>query len=146
MTDVELEHSWRRIRTELRDVVPDAAWHVYLDGLDARRLDGSTLVVAAPDASRAWVTERFGRLLQSAAQRVLGQDVAIRLVGPEDPVAVSDAAAPASRSPWTAADVPFNARFTRLRSTAPPTRRETDSPSRGPSSRSAASPSARGNA
>ena len=112
MTDVELEHSWRRIRTELRDVVPDAAWHVYLDGLDARRLDGSTLVVAAPDASRAWVTERFGRLLQSAAQRVLGQDVAIRLVGPEDPLAVSDVPAPATRSLWTAADVPFNARFT----------------------------------
>jgi chromosomal replication initiator protein len=112
VTDVELEHSWRRIRTELRTVVPDAAWHVYLDGLDARRLDGSTLVVTAPDASRAWVTERFSRLLQSAAQRVLGQDVAIRLVGPEDPVAVSDAPTPATRSLWTAADVPFNARFT----------------------------------
>ena len=93
-------------------MVPDAAWHVYLDGLDARRLDGSTLVVTAPDASRAWVTERFGRLLQSAAQRVLGQDVAIRLVGPEDPLAVSDAPATATRSLWTAADVPFNARFT----------------------------------
>ena len=93
-------------------MVADATWHVYLDGLDARRLDGSTLVVTAPDASRAWITERFGRLLQLTAQRVLGRDVAIRLVGPEDPVAVSDAPAPATRSLWTAAEVPFNARFT----------------------------------
>ena len=112
MTDDELAHSWRRIRTELRTAVSDATWHLYLDALDARRLDGSTLVVTAPDESRAWVTERFSRLLQAGAQRVLGQDVAVRLVGPEDPVAVSDAPAPATRSLWTAADVPFNARFT----------------------------------
>src|SRR5215210_474621 len=73
---------------------------------------GSTLVVSAPDESRAWVTERFSRLLQAAAQRVLGRDVAVRLVGPDDPVAVSEAPAPATRSLWTAAEVPFNPRFT----------------------------------
>ncbi len=112
MTDDELAHSWRRIRTELRTAISDANWHLYVDALDARRLDGSTLVVTAPDTSRAWVTERYSRLLQGAAQRVLGQDVAIRLVGPEDPVAVSEAPEPATRSLWTAADVPFNARFT----------------------------------
>ena len=93
VTDDELAHSWRRIRTELRTAVSDATWHLYLDALDARRLDGSTLVVTAPDASRAWVTERFSRMLQAGAQRVLGQEVAVRLVGPEDPVAASEAAA-----------------------------------------------------
>jgi chromosomal replication initiator protein len=108
----ELAHSWRRIRAELRTAVTDDTWDHYLDALDARQLDGSTLVVTAPDASRAWVTERFSRVLQAGAQRVLGQDVAVRLVGPDDPVAAGDAAQPAGRSLWTAADVPFNARFT----------------------------------
>jgi chromosomal replication initiator protein len=112
VTDDELAHSWRRIRTELRTAISDANWHLYVDALDARRLDGSTLVVTAPDTSRAWVTERYSRLLQGAAQRVLGQDVAIRLVGPEDPVATGHAPEPATRSLSTAADVPFNARFT----------------------------------
>ena len=112
VTDDELAQSWRRIRAELRTAVSDATWHLYLDALDARRLDGSTLVVTAPDESRAWVTERFSRLLQAGAQRVLGQEVAVRLVGPDDPFAVSDVTQPATRSPWTAADVPFNARFT----------------------------------
>jgi chromosomal replication initiator protein len=112
VTAADLDHSWRRIRAELRTAVSDATWQLYLDALDARRLDGSTLVLTAPDASRAWITERFSRLLQAASQRVLGPDVAVRLVGPEDPVAVSAAPAPATRSVWTAADVPFNPRFT----------------------------------
>jgi len=112
VTEDDLAHAWRRIRAELRTAVSDATWHLYLEALAARRLDGATLVVTAPDAGRAWITERFSRLLQAAAQRVLGGDVAIRLVGPDDPVARSEAPAPATRSLWTAADVPFNARFT----------------------------------
>ncbi len=112
MTDVDLAHSWRRIRAELRTAVSDATWQLYLEALDARRLDGGTLVVTAPDESRAWVTERFSRVLQAAAGRVLGSATAVRLVGPDDPVAQTEAPAPATRSLWTAADVPFNPRFT----------------------------------
>jgi hypothetical protein len=82
VTEDDLAHSWRRIRAELRTAVSDATWQLYLDALDARRLDGSTLVVTAPDESRAWVTERFSRLLDAAAQRVLGGELAIRLVRP----------------------------------------------------------------
>jgi chromosomal replication initiator protein len=112
VTDVDLAHSWRRIRAELRTAVSDATWQLYLEALDARRLDGGTLVVTAPDESRAWVTERFSRVLQAAAGRVLGPATAVRLVGPDDPVAQTEAPAPATRSLWTAADVPFNPRFT----------------------------------
>ena len=112
MTDDDLAHSWRRIRAELRTAVSDSTWQLYLDALDARRLDGGTLVVTAPDESRAWITERFSRLLQAAAVRVLGSATAVRLVGPDDPVANEHAPAPAARAHWTAADVPFNPRFT----------------------------------
>src|SRR3954470_15060158 len=85
VTEADLAQSWRRIRAELRTAVTDATWQLYLDGLDALRLDGSTLVVRAPDESRAWVSERFSRLLQAAAHRVLGSQVAVRLVGPDEP-------------------------------------------------------------
>ena len=106
MTDDDLAHSWRRIRAELRTAVSDATWQTYLEALDASRLDGGTLVVAAPDESRAWVSERFGRVLQAAAGRVLGAPTAVQLV------ARAQAPAPAARPQWTAADVPFNARYT----------------------------------
>ncbi len=112
MTDDDLAQSWRRIRAELRTAVSDATWQLYLEGLDARRLDGGTLVVTAPDASRAWISERFSRLLQAAAGRVLGTATTVRLVGPDDPVAQEEAPPPPPRDGWTAADVPFNARFT----------------------------------
>jgi chromosomal replication initiator protein len=112
VTDDDLAQSWRRIRAELRTAVSDATWQLYLEALDARRLDGGTLVVTAPDESRAWITERFSRLLQAAAGRVLGAATAVRLVGPDDPVAQTEAPTPATRSLWTAADVPFNPRFT----------------------------------
>jgi chromosomal replication initiator protein len=112
VTDDDLAQSWRRIRAELRTAVSDATWQLYLAALDARRLDGGTLIVTAPDESRAWITERFSRLLQAAAQRVLGSAIAVRLVGPDDPLAQHEAPQPAPRAGWTAADVPFNPRFT----------------------------------
>jgi chromosomal replication initiator protein len=112
VTEADLAYSWRRIRAELRTAVTDATWQLYLDGLDALRLDGSTLVVRAPDESRAWVSERFSRLLQAAARRVLGSHVAVRLVGPDDPAAAGEAPVPAPRPIGSTAEVPFNPRFT----------------------------------
>ena len=112
MTDDDLAQSWRRIRAELRTAVSDATWQLYLEALDARRLDGGTLVVTAPDESRAWITERFSRLLQAAAGRVLGAATAVRLVGARRPGRADEAPRPRRARLWTAADVPFNPRFT----------------------------------
>jgi chromosomal replication initiator protein len=107
VTDDDLAQSWRRIRAELRTAVSDATWQLYLEALEARRLDGGTLVLTAPDESRAWITDRFSRLLQAAAGRVLGSATAVELVAPD----AAPAPAPA-RGTWEAADVPFNPRFT----------------------------------
>ena len=113
MTDDELAHSWRRIRAELRTAVTDATWELYLDALDARRLDGSTLVVSAPDASRAWVDRALqprapgGRAARARPGR---RGPARRPGGPRG--RQRGAGSRPRRSLWTAADVPFNARFT----------------------------------
>ncbi|MDP9294595.1 MAG: chromosomal replication initiator protein DnaA [Actinomycetota bacterium] len=112
MTDDHLFHSWTRIRSELRAAVADSTWDLYLEPLAPRALDGATLVIEAPEDSRAWVTERFGRLLQACAAQVMGDGIAVAVAGPEEAAAVVDRAPPAPRSVWTAADVPFNPRFT----------------------------------
>ena len=52
----------------------------------ARAYDGSTAArwsSTAPDESRAWITDRFSRLLQAAAGRVLGSATAVQLVAPD---------------------------------------------------------------
>ncbi len=108
--DDHLSQSWRHIRGELRSAVGDATWHLYLEPLSARRLDVDTLVVVAPEESRSWIDERFGKLLQRCAGRVLGDDIRVVVASPED--IRHEAAEPAPRAGWTAAEVPFNPRFT----------------------------------
>jgi chromosomal replication initiator protein len=112
VTDDHLSHSWTQIRSELRAAVADSSWDFYLDPLTARSLDGATLVVEAPEDSRAWVEERFGRLLQACAARVMGDRIAVAVAGPKEIAATAGGAPPAPRSVWTAAAVPFNPRFT----------------------------------
>ena len=82
MTDDALQHSWTRIRAELRQAVNEVVWRGWLEGLQARELVGDTLVVEADDRVRSWVADRYGRLLQACAAAVLGPDVAVELVTP----------------------------------------------------------------
>ncbi len=82
MPDDPLAHSWTRIRAELRDAVNDSTWHLWLEGLRVHELVGDRLVIEAPDTTRSWVRDRFGRLLQACAAAVLGPDVSVELVAP----------------------------------------------------------------
>jgi chromosomal replication initiator protein len=59
-------------------------------------LDGTTLVVEAPDDVRAWVQSRFARLLQACAETALGPGARVEIAGREDaPTPENAAAAPA---------------------------------------------------
>ena len=80
--DDPLEQSWNRIRTELGRAVSESTWRLWLEPLRARELVGDVLVVEAPDAVRAWVGDRFGRLLQACTAAVLGADVRVELLAP----------------------------------------------------------------
>jgi len=73
------EPAWLRIRGELRRAVNDDTWHLWLEPLAARALDGRILTVEAPAESRGWVADRYGRLLQSCAAAVLGPEVEVDL-------------------------------------------------------------------
>ncbi len=71
----------------------DTTWHLWLEPLAPREMTGDTLAVEAPDRVRAYVGDRFGRLLQACAAAELGPDVSVELVAPG---AAVSAASPAS--------------------------------------------------
>jgi len=103
----ELTHAWSRVVAQLRREVPAGRPQRILDTLDPRELAGDTLVVAAPDAHRAYIAERFGRVLQACAASVLGPEVTVEVV------AASDARAPAPRRPVNPGPaVDFNPKYT----------------------------------
>jgi chromosomal replication initiator protein len=77
----EPDPAWLRIRSEMRQAVSDSTWHLYLEPLRMGSLDGVTLTVVAPDETRSWVADRFGRLLQSCTTTVLGPEVALVVAG-----------------------------------------------------------------
>ncbi len=89
------DHAWLRIRSELRQAVSDATWHLWLEPLELGGLSGDTLVLVAPEATRAWVADRFGRLLQACGAAVVGPEIAVEVIpaggpapaAPPEPVA-----------------------------------------------------------
>jgi chromosomal replication initiator protein len=87
--------AWRRVRHELRRAVTDSTWHIWLEPLSFRSLDGERLLIEAPDDMRAWVRGRFGRLLQTCTQRVLGPEAQVEVVAPSDQAPDYGASAPA---------------------------------------------------
>jgi hypothetical protein len=62
--------AWDQIRAALLDVVGHSTFEIWLAPLEllAVDLDG-TLVISAPPETVSWVTRRFGRILDTAAER-----------------------------------------------------------------------------
>ena len=75
-----MDRTWARIQAELRAAVTDSAYHLWLEPLRPAGLAEDVLLVAAPDDSRGWVAERFGRVLQACAAAVLGPEVTVQVV------------------------------------------------------------------
>jgi chromosomal replication initiator protein len=102
--DADLPHAWRRIRAEMRRAVSDSTWELWLAQLEAKRLEGGTLVVEAPAESRAWIETSFARLLAACTAAVVGSGTRVQIV----------AAGEAGPTPASLAHAPedFNPRFT----------------------------------
>jgi chromosomal replication initiator protein len=76
----QLEHIWPQIQAELRRAVTDSTYHLWIEPLRPQQLDGDTLLVAAPEAIRSWVADRFSRVLQTCAAAVLGPSTVVSVV------------------------------------------------------------------
>ncbi len=72
-----LAHSWPTIRDQLRRAVDESTWDLWLAGLEPRALQDGTLVVEAPESSRGWVRDRYGRLLDACASAGLGRPTTV---------------------------------------------------------------------
>ena len=68
---------WERIQEEMRRAVPPSMYDIWLAPLRLVELDGDRVVAEAPRELRAWVAERFARVLQTAAAGVLGDGVTV---------------------------------------------------------------------
>jgi chromosomal replication initiator protein len=82
--------TWSRVQEELRRSVDPGEFEMWLSRLEPRALAGATLVVAAPDARRGWVAQRFGRVLQRCATAVLGPEGDIEVVAASAAVALTE--------------------------------------------------------
>ena len=81
-----LEHTWSQIQAELRRAVTDSTYHLWLAPLRARGIEGDVLLVGAPEEIRTWVADRFARVLQTCAARVLGEATTVTIVPLEAPL------------------------------------------------------------
>jgi chromosomal replication initiator protein len=75
--------AWRTIRTELRQQVGDSMYEIWLAPIEVKAWDGELLLLEAPAATRSWVSDRFGRVLEHCAQRILGTNTRVALEGGE---------------------------------------------------------------
>jgi chromosomal replication initiator protein len=80
----ELTPAWRDIRAELRRLVGDSTYEMWLAPLKLRSWDGKVLSLEAPHDTSTWVPERFGQALQRSVHAVLGPDARTEVVGPGD--------------------------------------------------------------
>jgi chromosomal replication initiator protein len=71
--------AWRSLRSELRRVVGESAFEIWLAAVELESFDGAVIVLSAPAATQAWITGRYGRQLQKAAARVIGPAVSVEL-------------------------------------------------------------------
>jgi chromosomal replication initiator protein len=79
----ELEHIWSRVRAELALAVDESAYRIWLAPLQPRELTENRLLVEAPGSARAWIHDRFGRLLDACAADVIGVGTTVELVDPQ---------------------------------------------------------------
>jgi chromosomal replication initiator protein len=71
------DHIWSAVQNELRQTVPADIYDIWLAPLRAVGIEGDVLVLEAPRELRAWVAERFARVLQVSAAAVLGPEVTV---------------------------------------------------------------------
>jgi chromosomal replication initiator protein len=78
---IESTSVWRDICAELRRLVGDSTFDIWLAPLEAASWNGTTLLVAAPPEIEAWVSKRFGHLIEAAAHAVAGDSVLVSIAG-----------------------------------------------------------------
>jgi chromosomal replication initiator protein len=80
-TNFEPDDAWRTIREELRRVVGESTYEIWIAPLEVKAFEGGVLLLKAPAATQAWVAKRFGRILERSARSVTGIEVQVAIEG-----------------------------------------------------------------
>jgi chromosomal replication initiator protein len=78
---LELTPAWQAMTTTLRSTVGDSTYDVWLDGLQVKAWDGAVLVLQGNPGTEAWVSERFGRVIERSARSAFGHEVKVAFSG-----------------------------------------------------------------
>ncbi len=85
--------AWHTITAELRRVVGELAYEIWLAPVQLESWDGQVLLLRAPQATERWLTGRYGPVLERCARKVLGPQLRVTFAGAgsprEEPVAPS---------------------------------------------------------
>jgi chromosomal replication initiator protein len=76
----ELEDIWSRVQAELALAVEESAYRIWLAPLRPRELSSQRLQLEAPAGACAWVHDRFGRVLDACAAKVIAPGTHVELV------------------------------------------------------------------
>jgi chromosomal replication initiator protein len=98
----DITRTWDLICDDLRSAVGTSMFDIWLAPLRLVAIDGPELVIAAPHETRSWVADRFGRVLQTSAATVLGEDVCVHVTGADVDLPRTTSAADASPAPASA--------------------------------------------
>jgi hypothetical protein len=81
----ELEHIWSRVQAQLALVVDEPTYRIWLEPLRAVELSGERLLLEAPAHASGWISERFGGVIQTSVQLVLGPGACVELTSAVSP-------------------------------------------------------------
>jgi chromosomal replication initiator protein len=96
---LEPSSAWHEIRAELRRVVGESTYEIWLAPLEVKAIDGAQLLLEAPPATQAWVAKRFGRILETCARSVIGPATTVAVAAGAGQVEGSPGSVPGGRSP-----------------------------------------------
>jgi len=77
VTTEDHDHIWDAVQQQLRQAVPADMYDIWLAPLRLLDLEDDLLLLEAPQELRAWVAERFARVLQASAAAVLGPQITV---------------------------------------------------------------------
>ncbi len=77
----ELTAAWREICAELRRIVGESTFDIWLAPLEVKAWDGAVLLLQAPPATQTWISKRFGRVLERCVRGALGAGIHVAFAG-----------------------------------------------------------------
>jgi chromosomal replication initiator protein len=101
--------AWQTIRAQLRRTVGESTYDIWLAPLELKTWDGHVLLLEAPTDTQAWVSTRFGHILEICARDILGCPARVSFAQSREPAGSE----PGQSGNNTQVDLPtpFNPRY-----------------------------------